>query len=310
MKTKLLLLSILMLFTVTINYAQASASFTEAGIAVQGIVRDNNNTALTDGDPITITFTLYYDDNGSEKTAHSENYQITPDAFGVFSHVIIYPAEKNPLFSNFNMKLKIETTINGQATAISNEPLKYVPYAISANNGVPTGAIMPFVGAENQVPLGWVLCDGQPLPSTATKLIAMVGTNTPNLGGMFLRGAGTNTNPNVNGKNFTGNDGPAVNQTQDDVANLKSHNHGVNLNTATDGAHTHTTMESLRSLQGDGGFGTYLGAFNPAIAGGNTIAAASDDSKHSHRVTGNTGSSGDNNETRPVNYGVNYIIKL
>jgi len=45
MKSKILLLSFLTLFTIAINYAQSSAS--QAGIAVQGIARDANNTALT-----------------------------------------------------------------------------------------------------------------------------------------------------------------------------------------------------------------------------------------------------------------------
>ena len=60
MKPKQLLSTILFLFAITCNYAQAS--FTSAGIAVQGIARDNNNTAITTGESIDMTFTIYYDD--------------------------------------------------------------------------------------------------------------------------------------------------------------------------------------------------------------------------------------------------------
>jgi hypothetical protein len=43
MKSKLLLLSFIMLLTTATSFAQTSAS----GIAIQGIARDNNNSALT-----------------------------------------------------------------------------------------------------------------------------------------------------------------------------------------------------------------------------------------------------------------------
>ena len=57
MKSKLLLLSFLMLLMVTTNYGQTSAS--QAGIAVQGIARDGNNTAIAN-QSVSFTFELYY----------------------------------------------------------------------------------------------------------------------------------------------------------------------------------------------------------------------------------------------------------
>jgi hypothetical protein len=306
MKTKLLLLSFLMLFTITTNYAQVS--FTQAGIAVQGIVRDNNNTAITDGEPITLEFTIYYDDAGTSKNAYYERVpNIIPDAFGVFSYVMNVLPESNPLFSNYNMKLKIETQIGNNLTVISDEPLKYVPYAISANNGVPTGAIMPFVGAANQVPTGWALCNGDLLPSTATKLIALLNSNnTPNLGGMFLRGAGINRN----GGSFAGNDGPDVNETQGDQANLANHNHRLNLTTG-DRALTQDQIEprsGVGLMVGNGWGGTVdSGGGTGGIHGGGFYKI---NGRHNHEIQGSTENKGITAETRPVNYGVNYIIKL
>ncbi len=58
MKTKLL--SFLMLLTVAINYAQTSASV--AGIAIQGIARDNNNTARVSA-ALNLTFRIYHGSN-------------------------------------------------------------------------------------------------------------------------------------------------------------------------------------------------------------------------------------------------------
>ena len=97
--------------------------------------------------------------------------------------------------------------------------LKHVPYAIAANNGVPSGSIMPFIGT--QAPAGWVLCDGAPLPTdgSADYLIALLGSNNaPNLQGMFLRGTGTSP---VNNQA-----GPALMATQEDQNKEHDHDSG------------------------------------------------------------------------------------
>ena len=58
---------------------------------------------------------------------------------------------------------------------------------------VPTGAIMPFY--RSTAPTGWLVCDGSAIPAQYTALTALVGANTPNLRGMFIRGwsSGTST---------------------------------------------------------------------------------------------------------------------
>lgn len=303
MKSKLLLLSFLMLLTVTTNYAQTSA--TQSGIAVQGIARDNNNTALTN-ETISFKFTLYYNNPGPVNV-YVENISISTDTFGVFSHVLDVQSSTNSSFANHLIFLKIEDVT--EATIISDEVLKHVPYAISANNGVPTGSIMPYVGAV--APNGWVLCNGQSLTVIpgANALITLLGSNSaPNLGGMFLRGAGANTNPNVvNGKNFTGNNGPALNDTQDDVANLKSHKHGVTQLTIGD-ADLAPVDKSLVFATNAWGKSTVMDSGGTGAVVGSGFGIVSGD--HHHSISGDTDAKGDFSETRPVNYGVNYIIKL
>jgi len=272
------------LFMVTTNYAQSSASV--SGIAVQGIARDNNNTAMASAS-ITLNFEIYYK-NPSDQSVFTENKTLSTDAFGVFSHVLNVDPTTISSFANNILYLRIK---NG-TTIISDETFKHVPYAIAANNGVPTGSIMPYIGTT--APPGWVLCNGQPLNVIAgtANLITLVGPNAPNLQGMFLRGTGTSS---VNGQ-----DGPNLMATQGD--GFKLHNHtGL---TTINGTHTHDT--EVPDTSHNSGIGVvYNGgpfAYRWNFTGATTSTS---DGNHQHTIP-NDGI----NETRPVNYGVNYIIKL
>lgn len=294
MKSKLLLM--LCFFCATIsNYAQSSA--TQSGIAVQGIARDANNTAMIN-QTINFTFTLYYlDASSAEKPIYKITKNLTTDAFGVFSDVIDPTSVNNNLFANNIAYLRIEKGTD----IISDEKLRHVPYAISANNGVPTGSIMPFMGTV--APEGWALCNGTALPLTATALKAMIGANAPDLQGMFLRGAGANSNPT-----YKDQPGPALNTFQDDT--FQAHNHPASVN---DPGHTHGYGDIFYS---EGGKGGTVDVTSGIGINGNTdndnkgleIRRTTDGSGTG--ITVSTGNSGVGNETRPINYGVNYIIKL
>jgi len=293
MKSKLLLFSFIVLFPLLQLHSQTSAS--TAGIAVQGIARDNNNTART-AQTIPFIFTLYYKENGTNVNVVSPiNINLLTDAYGVFSYIIDPLAASNSKFANNEVWLKIEA----DGVEVSNEKLKHVPYAIAANNGVPTGSILPFVGAS--APEGWALCDGQSLigkPGSAD-LIALLGSNnTPDLRGMFIRGTGTSP---VNNQA-----GPALKATQQDA--LKSHSHGSgSLVNSTNGNHVHVWNHDMEG--DDSGSGSSYSEFTGkpgSVAGDQVMGAAGD---HTHSISGSTATTGDT-ETRPVNYGVNYIIKL
>ena len=284
MKTKLFCLALLFAITTVSIHAQTSSA-SQAGIAVQGIARDANNTALASS-TISFTFTIYYLDASSlEVLIFEETLNLNTDAFGVFSHVIDPTAVSNSKFGNYQAYLRIKKGTE----IISNEKLKHVPYAISANNGVPTGSIMPFLGTT--APYGWALCDGSVLPTTATELIALVGANAPNLGGMFLRGAG-GSGTHV---------GPALKATQEDGIET----HTSTGSTTTTGNHTHT--EKFRNLrQIDEEDDSYRANSNVGASGLATVNTGSTGA-HNHNVSVTyTGV----DETRPVNFGVNYIIKL
>jgi microcystin-dependent protein len=299
MKSKLLLLSFLMLLTVATNYAQGSSR----GISVQGIARDGNNNARAAA-TLQLKFSLYYTTASTVNTLVTITQELTTDAFGVFSYVIPAAAIDNTTLLENELYLKIEQLIGGVANPISNEQLNYVPYAMSASNGVPTGSIMPYMGVT--APVGWALCDGNVLPSTATVLIAMVGTVAPDLRGMFLRGAGTSAITEY----ASNNKGPNLKERQGD--GFKEHLHTANANglkTSEAGLHNHKNGDYKYLLRSDNyntATGTDTSTGQPDLVNKGEM---SDNGNHTHAITGSTDNTGIN-ETRPVNYGVNYIIKL
>ncbi|MGO4822420.1 MULTISPECIES: tail fiber protein [unclassified Flavobacterium] len=312
MRTKLL--SFLMLLTVAINYGQITAS--PAGIAIQGIARDNNNTARANTN-ITLTFTIYYNTND---LIYTIDKPLTTDSFGVFSVVLVPGADKNVLIANKEAYLKISEG----TTIISDEKLKQVPYAIAASNGVPTGSIMPYIGAT--APAGWVLCDGSALPSDGSEkqLQELLGgsaiKNAPDLRGMFIRGAGQNGN-GTNAAEIQPNTLKAV-QSSDN----KSHNHTGNTSNA--GNHYHNMFTGNTSTGGTDVSGGLTSDTQYKIApradiGGEWKTQLNYSPNQTTDVVdrGRTSSNGDHNhsfttansgttESRPINYGVNYIIKL
>ena len=291
---KKFILTLSVLFFTLLSFSQ--------GIAIQGIARDDNNTARTNVN-VALTFEIYFkDDNNLNEIIYTETPTLQTDAFGVFSHVLNLPNETESQLSNQDTYLKI----SDGATTISDELFKRVPLAYSASNGVPTGSIMPYVGET--APTGWLLCDGAYIPvnNYTAALRTLLGPTTPNLKGMFLRGTGKSL---VNNRY-----GPALNETQDEGFKSHSHESGT-LELQNEGAHQHRTRLNVDNIGGDGGG---LQAFN-RLSTASEIGSAyvpTDKSSlayagnHDHGgLKGSTAHRGDP-ETRPVNYGVNYIIKL
>ncbi|MEQ9099064.1 MAG: phage tail protein [Imperialibacter sp.] len=273
------------------------------GIAVQGIARNSGKTALVSKN-LTFTFTLK---NPGGTTIYNETATIMTDAFGVFSHIIgTGNATTDPfdeiMFHHEKLSLVISVEIDGVTTEISNSPFQYSPYAKAADNGVPTGSILPFIGTT--APAGWVLCNGQSLTSVAgaAPLIALLGNNNaPDLRGMFLRGTG---NSPVNGQS-----GPSLKGTQAD--GFENHLHGVGTLDVPNnsGDHTHSTNFGQDYAYSDGDDGTDL-RYGSGYSDGSTNKTTNAGGGHDHSITGSTALTGGLAETRPVSYGINYIIKL
>lgn len=291
MKNYYFLLSFLLL--TTILFAQ--------GISLQGIARDNSSSAIVTK-YLTFRFSITEED-GTE--LYAETQDIKTDNFGVFSHII---RSGTPVVNTFddidfaidNLKLKVSINYNLEDIEVYNQALQYTPYAHYARNGVPTGSILPFTGTE--VPTGWVLCNGQELTAIvgATKLIALIGNNAPDLQGLFLRGTGTSS---LDAKYV----GPSLLETQEDTN--KEHNHDATLTgeTNNDGAHRHFVNASMGTESYQDGIGNSTTKW---VTNGSELYTSTDGT-HTHNVTlnGSTDDTG-GDESRPVNFGVNYIIKL
>ena len=280
-----------------ILFVACQAAFSQ-GISVQGIARNAEKAALVNQ---LMTFT--FDIQDADATSYyKENVPITTDLFGVFSHII---GTGNLISGNFNvipfgqthMKLVITVRYNGDDIIITNSPFQYTPYAKSAENGVPTGTIVAFAGQKADVPLGWTLCDGTLLSEVpgSKNLSDLIGANAPDLKGMFLRGTGISP--------INGQPGPDLNGTQQDA--FKIHNHPGTTNST--GGHTHNYSRAIGSDSGPASSG---GAeFGNGSGDGIVYVATATTGSGTHTHTVTTEDQGDN-ETRPVSYGVNYIIKL
>lgn len=271
-------------------------------MSIQGIARDETNAAIANIDQLALVFTIYYLGNGnSEQVILTKTANVRTDNFGVFSYVLDINQTQYALISSQSAYLKV---VQG-SVVFSNEKLQAVPYAIFAQNGVPTGSIMPFIGTI--APNGWLLCDGKSFTDdvTTAALKALLGsTNTPNLNGMFLRGTGSAS---------SGHSGPTLKTVQQD--DFKEHLHGVNINTNSAGTHNHNENNNgyNRVLGISGGF-TVTGTDNKngwGVEEPDLVYSAKigNDGAHTHNVNGVTNSYG-GTETRPINYGVNYIIKI
>jgi microcystin-dependent protein len=291
--------TLLFLFLTSISFAQ--------GISVQGIARDNGNSAIKDTN-LTFTFSITKKDN---TVLFQEAQAIKTDNFGVFSHIVSTGVPKVATFNSVDfalteLKLKVSISLNGDSIEVYNQPFQYTPYAhyakraATADNGSPTGSIMPYVG--DKAPEGWVLCDGGSIASinNGAALRALIGDFTPDLRGMFLRGTGTNKKTG-----YTTYEGPVLQEFQKDEN--KKHNHKVDIDTENAGEHSH---EDRTSVGGTSPISYIQGLTVKSFITAVTPSLPQTDvkGKHNHKVNGNTVDSG--TESRPVNFGVNYIIKL
>lgn len=278
-----------------ISNVYAQSNVTSSGISIQGIARDETNAAIANVDQLGLVFTIYSLGAGnSEQVIYTRSANVRTDNFGVFSYVLDIDQSLYTQIGSLTTYLKV---VQG-SVVFSNEKLQAVPYSIYAQNGVPTGAIMPFVGTT--APRGWLLCDGSAFTDNATNaaLKTILGsTNTPDLRAMFLRGTG-----NGNGKS-----GPALKAVQQD--DIISHLHSVNLTTNTTGDHSHTTAFSNDDWNGSGGTYTNGTVRDATTNPNNHTLPTNTTGNHNHTINGNTGNTG-GSETRPINYGVNYIIKI
>jgi hypothetical protein len=311
MKNSFLILFFLAAFF-SVKKVNAQANVQATGISIQGIARDENNSAIANVDALGLAFKIYYlNGSNSEVEILNQSANVKTDNFGVFSYVMNIDNSIFTAISNTPAYLKVTQG----SVVFSNEKLQAVPYAIHAQNGVPSGTIMAYIGAT--APAGWLLCDGNSFPDNiyyAQLKNLLGGTNTPNLSARYLRGTGVQE----------GRGGIALKGTQYDE--LRQHAHSLNITTTTNGNHEHNAGNGFNKLtRADNRYWVNWGSTssstptNPPQDPQGRLNAYDNANlpfagDHTHQVIGNTASAGsaDGNygDTRPYSYGINWIIKI
>ena len=176
----------------------------------------------------------------------------------------------------------------------------------------PTGSIVAYIMPTS--PYGWLICDGSEINRLQFQsLFNVIGTtfgegdgiytfSLPDYRGAFLRGSGNNGNTNHNG--------PSLNQTQND--SLGVHNHRA-TSTVNDSGHSHTqtTINDDFNNSSEEGYPNYTKPSYPNYdsAGTKEWSATINPSTTNITVSTTTDLCGNSVETRPYNYGINWIIK-
>lgn len=321
---KSILISVSILLISVQLLAQNSKSF-----FYQGYARGSSGLALTN-QSLEFRFTIYSSQENAAEFVEIHSGVIT-DENGVFNARIgtINTADFNVLnFNTTNYSLKAEVKDGGNYQMLSNELLLSVPYAkaaetstnaLTANsalNGCPVGTILSYIGSS--APSGWLLCDGSAFNRfDYPQLFAIIGIscgdggaansfNVPDLRGRFLRGfSGTSSADSNKNERFNlmngGNSGNDIATYQNDATRFPA-----NASTTNDGNHTHTYDDAFYSenfTNNAGKIGSDATDNNNDYYFRTPKPTTEEAGVHSHSLTG-----GDQ-ETRPKNFSVNFIIK-
>ena len=120
MKKSFLILFFLATFFAVKN-VNAQANVQSTGISIQGIARDDNNSALANIDQLGLVFKIYYfDGSNNEVQILSQTANVKTDNFGVFSYVLRID---NSLFTAISNTQAYLTVTQG-SVVFSNEKLQ------------------------------------------------------------------------------------------------------------------------------------------------------------------------------------------
>ena len=179
------------------------------GFNYQAIVRNIDGILLADAD-VSIRISLYPGQLANNPT-WVEVHNTHTDMSGCFGITVGHGQRDDAsLVANYTdinfaavyYWMKIEVNENGSYREVSFAQLPSSPYSEVAHNAMatPTGNIAPFAGPAENIPDGWMLCDGRELSRTEyQRLYDVIGVawgtgdgattfNIPDLRGMFLRG--------------------------------------------------------------------------------------------------------------------------
>ena len=192
------------------------------------------------------------------------------------------------------------------------------------NTGVPIGTIVMWGGAENAIPTGWQLCDGEVAQDTLLSQLLSQGNpfgsigsfpfflpRVPDLRERFVVGAGGD-NPTVVGTGYNVADLGGANSVTLTASQIPGHTHSVNaVPIPSSGAHNHT----VNTGSGDDSPNNFIA--RTEAAGGFNYSTNAGEGSHTHTVPahntntagGITPPGGGSHENRPPFYALCFIIK-
>lgn len=318
-----------------------AVSITQAG--VPGVMTYKGQLLDAGGQPVngtnTIDFKLYNVESGG--SAFWSETQTVTVASGSFT-VQLGDNAANLINDNLldgNTWLGI--TMAGGTEMTPRQKMTTVAYSLrakvaesvtSSDSLIPAGSIMAYAGTI--APVGWKFCDGASLDrATYSKLFTAIGTshgsssgttfNVPDYRGRFLRGVdhAAGRDPNKVGRTAAatgGNSGDAVGSVQGNATKLPGAGFtgtmsgtgatGTGTSTGESAPHTHSGYWKAANN------GTAFSVWSPSAA---APVDAYNTTDHTHNIPSLTVSvtgtaavtGGGDNETRPLNANVEYIIK-
>lgn len=301
----------LFLFIAVLAAIAANAQNSGLGFNYQAVVRNVNGVLLADTD-VNLRVSLYPGQNASTPT-WVETHAVHTDFSGSFGITVGKGQRENSSlvaeYSDVNFAavyywMKIEILEGDTYREVSYSQLPSSPYSEVSHNAIlfPAGVIVPFAGEVENIPSGWMLCDGSEVSRSGfPQLYNAIGVcwgigdgsttfNLPDLRGMFLRGVSGDSGNDVDAEGRIvlndngGNTGNHVGSYQSDAIRNITGVGGSNLPSEYSGAFYNN---------GNGGYTTghdYYGVFKSAFDASRVVPVG-----------------GDN---RPKNVYVNYIIKF
>ncbi len=294
------------LIVVLVSILSGMAQVTPRGFNFQAVARNDDGSPKANTS-VDVVFGIF-PDNVSIIPIYKEKHTVTTDQFGVFSATIgsgtpETGAFEDVPFQDHESELAVWQLQDDIEVLITRTRLLSVPYAKTAEHAeyastafFPAGMIIPFAGPEENIPDGWVLCDGSILnKNDQPRLFNAIGTawgnggggdnfNIPDMRGVFLRGVSYSATHDEDKASRTaskagGNTGNIVGSFQSEM--YHSHTHRYNDYYWYDGGNV-----SIYSTPG----------------GDEVGERRNDPNRYTYSAGGN--------ETRPDNVYVNYIIKL
>ena len=201
---KLFLSLVAVIVAATAVYAQNSG----LGFNYQAVVRNADGILLANSD-VTLRISLYPGQSATSPT-WVETHKAHTDVSGCFGITVGKGTrESSSVAANFKdvnfgavyywMKIEIQEGSNFREVSFAQLPSS--PYSeVAYNAAIPAGMIVPFAGPSENIPAGWLLCDGSAVSrSEYISLYNAIGVawgegdggstfNLPDLRGMFLRG--------------------------------------------------------------------------------------------------------------------------